>query len=160
MASFRTKRGRCILDEDKMYLTSSFKGHMKRLWEGNKVLLFGFSALYIWIGYAVVFGLDAAVLAGAGLGLVLVAISYITNHFRNFSSDSIIEKDNINSIKASKGSKTLTRPRFVVKFDKNGEEKNRYIMMPSLWLSYGSEEFEKAKEIFRDEGLELEEPEE
>jgi hypothetical protein len=43
----------------------------------------------------------------------------------------------------------------IVKYERDGERKNRYIQMPSKFGD-GDEEFEKAKDLFRSVGLPLE----
>lgn len=59
-------------------------------------------------------------------------------------------------MKPVSGTKWISRPRFIVKYRRDGERKNRYIQMPSKF-GYGDEEFERAKEIFRSENVPLEE---
>jgi hypothetical protein len=81
------------------------------------------------------------------IGIGIIGVSYIINHFRGFSYDYVIPREKIQSFTAVEGSKGFTRPRFIVEFEKNGEVRKRYIMMPSKLLSYGEEEFEKAQRI-------------
>ncbi|MFB6241596.1 MAG: hypothetical protein ABEJ36_02225 [Candidatus Nanosalina sp.] len=162
MTSFRTKRGRCILDSENLYLSSSWTGQLKRYWEGGgfgKFMLVSLAMLPVIIlsnflmvdEYSVLSGLGI----GLGLGLGIMAFAYIVNYFRGFSTDRVIHRDGIEEFKAVEGSKGVTRPRFIVKFEKGGETRNRYIMMPSKILSYGEEEFGEAKEKLRDEGFKV-----
>jgi len=46
-----------------------------------------------------------------------------------------------------------TRPRFVVTYEVGGETGRRYVVMPSLWLSYGEAAFRRANETFRNAGV-------
>jgi hypothetical protein len=59
-------------------------------------------------------------------------------------------------VTATEGTTGLTRPRFVVHYDRDGEREKRYVMLPSLWLDHGEEAFERAKTIFRDVGVPVE----
>jgi hypothetical protein len=56
-----------------------------------------------------------------------------------------------------RGTRGLTRPRFVVTYTVDEDTKRRYVPMPSLWLSYGEREFRRAAAAFRDAGIRIRE---
>jgi hypothetical protein len=152
MPSFRTKRGTCRLGDRTLELESSLGMQLKRYREGNRLL---FASLLSVLGAAV--GLPVvALLAGdlrlvglyGGAFLVVSLGARVSNAVRGFTSDDEIPLDAIRKVRAVRGTKGLTRPRFVVRYERDGEEKRRYVMMPSLWLSYGPAEFERARECF------------
>jgi hypothetical protein len=162
VTSFRTKRGRCILDDERLYLSSSWAGQMRRYQEGGffgKIMLVSLAALPVIILFNLIMVDGTEVLEGFGIGLGLglggILLAYLINYFRGFATDRVIQRDAIESFKAVEGSKGVSRPRFILKFEKNGEKRNRYIMMPSKFLSYGEEEFEEAKDKLREEGFEV-----
>jgi len=164
MVNFRTNRGRCIIDEENLYLSSSWTGLFKRYLEGGIVGKVAFASLFA-LPFVLLLNLSTGnispfldgILIGSILGGTLLASILLINYFRNFSYDRVIPKDSINKVKVVEGTEGLSQPRFIVKFEKNGEIRNRYIYMPSKLLSYGKEEFNKAQEILKDEGFELEE---
>ncbi|MDY7081403.1 MAG: hypothetical protein SXQ77_03110 [Halobacteria archaeon] len=150
---FRTKRGRCVIDDESLRLESSFVGYLKRLKEGN-LLIFGSVLLAsIFVVGAFVLGDLRKFLVGVGIGVSIVVVSYAVNRLRGFTSDDKIDLDAIRRVKAVEGTKGLTRPRFVIEYEKGDKTKKRYVMMPSKWLSYGDDEFEKAKETFQELGV-------
>ena len=157
-SSFRTKRGRCILDieVDELRLTSSWRGQFKRYYEGSK-LIFVMMTLFFF-GYLPVALLTAGLqtlLATLGIGLIIVAGGQLSNYVRGFTSTPRIPFDAVTAIESVEGS-WWTRPRFVVSYTINETEKKRYVMLPSPHLSYTDEEFEKAKYLFRQHSLPLE----
>ncbi|WP_435066443.1 hypothetical protein [Haloplanus sp. C73] len=160
MPSFRTKRGRCHLDGDALRLESSFRGQFRRYREGGlwpTLLLCGslLSAAVILVTQLLA-GDWRPLLFGIGAFLALWVAGRVSNAVRGFTSTTEIPLDAIDHVTAVPGTSGLTRPRFVVAYDANGETKRRYVMMPSRWLSYGDTEFERAKETFRDAGIDVE----
>jgi hypothetical protein len=161
MPSFRTKRGRCHLDGETLRLESSFRGYARRLREGNRLLFWAYVvAMLVAVGTPL-----SLVLSGeyqnlwlilGGVALVVV-IARTSNYLRGFTSDEAIPLGDVVRVTATKGSKGFTRPRFVVHYDRDGKRKKRHVMMPSLWLDYGDEAFERASAAFREAGLPVEE---
>ena len=74
---------------------------------------------------------------GAILGTFLITGGIIVNYFRDFSYDRKIPRNSINKFKIVEETKGLSKPRFIMKFEKNNEEKKRHIIIPSKFLSYG-----------------------
>ncbi|MFB6213037.1 MAG: hypothetical protein ABEJ07_00510 [Candidatus Nanohaloarchaea archaeon] len=160
MTSFRTKRGRCIIDGDDLYLSSSMAGLFRRFWEGGRLgrlLAVSYLVFFAWFFYKLLFDLGTPFKVGIALGAALLALSYVTNSLRGFSRQRVIPLDSVKEVSFTEGRPGLTRPRFIVEFEKEGgEQKKRYIMMPSLWLDYSEEEVGKAKMMFEDKGLRAE----
>ncbi|MFB6143802.1 MAG: hypothetical protein ABEJ98_00685 [Candidatus Nanohaloarchaea archaeon] len=161
MTSFRTKRGRCVIDDGSVYLSSSLSGLLKRYCEGGyfgKLLLFFYALLPVYLFYAI-WTADIYFVAGMGIGLVILASLYAVNYFRGFRYGSVFPRESVESFTAVEGSKGFTRPRFVMKFRRGDDLRKRYVMMPSKFLSYGEEEFEEAKRKLEQEGFEVREDE-
>ncbi|WP_424017144.1 hypothetical protein ACOZ4N_14850 [Halorientalis pallida] len=160
MPSFRTKRGRCHLDGDTLRLESSIRGYARRLREGNRLLFWGYVvAMLVAVGTPL-----WLILSGESqdLGLILGGVVLVvggaraSNYLRGFTSDEAIPLDDVVRVTATEGRKGLTRPRFVVHYDRDGTRKKRYVMMPSLWLDYGEAAFERANAAFREAGVPVE----
>jgi len=161
MPSFRTKRGRCHLDGDTLRLESSLRGQWRRYREGGRLpaLLMAGAVLapLVVVVSALVTGDTRTLLLFVGVVVGVVVLGRLSNHLRGFTAAEEIPVDAISRVETKRGTKGLTRPRFVVVYDADGETKRRYVMMPSLWLSYGEAEFRRAKETFRDAGIVVEE---
>jgi hypothetical protein len=157
MPSFRTKRGRCHLDDDMLRLESSFRGQLRRYREGNRLFFWAYvAAMLTMVGVLVgqlLAGETRTLLLTGGAIAGIVLLARVTNRLRGFTADEEIPIDVISHVTAVRGTKRLTRPRFVVAYDADGERKRRYVMMPSLWLSYGEAEFRRATATFREAGI-------
>lgn len=160
MPSFRTKRGRCHLDGDTLCLESSLRGQFRRLREGSRVLFWTYVlALLSAAGFLVSAGLAGEYWhlgLSVGGALLVIALGYGRNALRGFTRDAEIPLEDVVCVTATAGTKGLTRPRFVVHYERDGERRKRYVTMPSLWLDYGEAEFERAKACFRAQGLTVE----
>ncbi|MFB6101324.1 MAG: hypothetical protein ABEJ73_02020 [Haloplanus sp.] len=160
MPAFRTKRGRCHLDDDALRLDSSLGGQLRRYREGSRLVFWSYIGILV-VGFGF---LVAKLLAGdvrttvltVGAVGAVVAVARASNYLRGFTSADEIPRDAITHVTAVRGTKGLTRPRFVVTYEADGETKRRYVMMPSLWLSYGEAEFGRATEVFRRVGIPVE----
>lgn len=161
MPSFRTKRGRCYLDGGSLRIESSIRGYARRLREGNRLLFWSYVvAMLVAVGTPLTLLLSGE---SQDLGLILggvvlvVVIARASTYLRGFTSDEAIPLDDVARVTATTGTTGLTRPRFVVHYDRDGKRKKRYVMMPSLWLDYGEEAFERASAAFREAGIPVEE---
>ena len=157
MTDFRTRRGNCVVSENGLQLHSSVRGRLKRLAEAHPLRILLYVIIPMYPIYTVVQYGIADVWPGLAIGLALAAV-YLTfgygyNYVRGFTYDDTIPRDSITAVKPVRGTKGISRPRFVVVYEREGAEKRRYIQMPSTFLAYGGEEFEKAKEILRSAGL-------
>ncbi|WP_276300651.1 hypothetical protein [Halorussus lipolyticus] len=158
MASFRTKRGRCVLTDDELRIESGLVSHARRYWEGNRLLLVAYLGVY-----GVLLGASASILAdgdswdalGVGVGAVavLLVVGRVLNRRRDVTGDDRIAFHDVERVEAIEGDDWLTRPRFVVHYWRGDGVKRRHVMMPSGLLSYGDSEFERAKELLRERGL-------
>jgi len=161
MPSFRTKRGRCHLDDGRLRLESSLRGQLRRYREGSRVLFVSYLVVIaVAVGYPIVLvatGEYRTVLYwGGGIALIL-GVGYAINRWRGFTRDDEIPLDAITHVTAKKGTRGLTRPRFVVTYASDEGTKRRYVMMPSTYLSYGEDEFERGEAAFREVGVPVEE---
>ncbi|EMA38087.1 hypothetical protein [Halococcus hamelinensis] len=157
VTSFRTKRGRCVLDNEagELRLTSSWRGQFRRYYEGNTLVFVG---MVLVLGYlpVVLISLERrTLLVGLGLLLVLLVGGRLSNYVRGFTSAHRIPLDSVVAIEPIEGS-PVTRPRFVVSYSEAGTVKRRYVMLPSRYLSYTGEEFGEAKSLFRGHDLPVE----
>lgn len=157
-SSFRTKRGRCILDTEAgaLRLTSSWRGQFKRYYEGSK-LIFAMMVLFFFIYVPIALltaGLQTLLII-LGIILVIVGGGQLSNYVRGFTSTECVPLDEITAVEPVEGS-WWTQPRFIVSYATNKSEKKRYVILPSSHLSYTGEEFEKAKDLFRQHDLPLE----
>jgi hypothetical protein len=159
--SFRTKRGRCHVDDGRLRLDSSLRGQLRRYREGGRRFLWGYvGALLAGFGFLLVelaAGDSRTVLLVCGTAVAVVVVARVVNARRGFTTTDEIPLDAIDHVRPVRGTRGLTRPRFVVGYERDGEQRRRYVMMPSLWLPYGAETFRRAKETFRDAGLAVEE---
>jgi len=160
VATFRTKRGRCVLTDEELRVESGLYLQARRYWEGNKVLLGGYLGLYGALAVAAVRTLRAgdwrAVAVGALAVTTLLVAGRAVNRRHGVGSADRIPLYDVESVAAVEGDDWLTRPRFVVRYWRNGGVKERYVMMPSGLLSYADEEFERAKSAFRERGIPVE----
>lgn len=160
MPSFRTKRGRCHLADGRLRVESSLRGQFERLYEGNRLIFLSYVVVVlVAVGYPVtllLFGDLRTFGYWTGGVALLVGGAYAVNYWRGFRRDDEIPLADITRIEALEGRTGLTRPRFVVHYDRDGEPRRRYVMMPSSILSYGDDEFEQAKDAFREAGLHVE----
>ncbi|MFB6195320.1 MAG: hypothetical protein ABEI80_04050 [Haloplanus sp.] len=160
MPSFRTKRGWCRID-DTLTLESSLRGQLRRYREGSRLLFWSYvGSLLFVVGFVAVELLAGdlrTVLFATIAAVAVVAVSRGSNYIRGFTTDDEIPVAAITHVTAVEGTTGVTRPRFVVTYEDEGETRHRYVMMPSLWLSYGEDEFRRAKEAFRDAGIPVEE---
>ncbi|UPV73642.1 hypothetical protein M0R89_13975 [Halorussus limi] len=160
MASFRTKRGRCVLTDDELRVESGLYLQAKRYWEGNRPLL----AVYLGLYAALLVASARVASSGEWRALVVGAIAVVTllvagraaNRRRGVGSADRIPLYDVESVTAVAGDDWLTRPRLVVRYWRDGGVKRRRVMMPSGLLSYGESEFERAKRTFRERGIPVE----
>ena len=85
-------------------------------------------------------------------GLIGLYLVYGIIKSRSNSATPIIERKEIKSVTYNSGTSGLTRPRFEVEFNDNGQLKKRLIMLPGT-LAGGQSEADKAVQIMRDERL-------
>lgn len=158
MEYFKTRSGQCWITDEAIQIDESYIGRLKRHYDETPLLALSWLIFPLYVLYLLVFEdweWDWYVLGLAGAGTYL-AFGYASTPVRDFTYDDRIGRDAIETVKPVSGTRGLSRPRFIVKYKRNGERKHRYIQMPSKF-GYGNEEFEKAKKLFRSEGIPLEE---
>lgn len=85
-------------------------------------------------------------------GLIGLYLIYGIVKSRNNSATPIIERKDIKSVTYNARTSGLTRPRFEIEFNDNGQIKKRLIMLPGTLVG-GQSEGEKAVKIMKDEKL-------
>jgi hypothetical protein len=161
MKSFRTRGGQCRITDDVIRLDNSYIGRIKRQYDENTLLsLLWVISIPLWVLYFFMMSDWETVALGLGIALAVagayLTFGYVYNYVRNFTYDDRIQRDAIEMVKPVEGTTGISRPRFIVTYEQEGERKNRYIQMPSKF-GYGDEEFETAKELFQSVGIPLEE---
>jgi len=157
VSSFRTKRGRCVIEDDTLALESSLRGQLARYREGNRLLYWCYVGILLalvgWVGSRLLFGFDQRDLLTVGVIVGLLALARGIAWTRGFTSADTIPVSAIDRVNAIDGAKGVTRPRFIVHYERDGDEKKRYVMMASRFLSYGDDEFETAIAVFREHDI-------
>jgi|GEM_PF-1385009 len=169
---FETKRGECRIEDGRLVLDESVLGYLRNLSAGywgadewwRKAIFLG-TALSIPIGVASI-GLSVAgdsfdpVATATGGGAVLAVFGVLTVYqrvVRGFTNRSTIPLDAIERVSFTRGTKGATRPRFVVTFVADGERRQRYVLLPSLYMPDTERVIEAAKSTFRAQGFDIHE---
>jgi hypothetical protein len=149
-----------VLTADELRIESGLVSHIRRYWEGNRLLLAAYLAVYaaLLAASASVVGRGNwdALAVGVGVVAALLVAGRILNRRHDVTGDDRIALHDVERIEAVEGNDWLTRPRFVVHYWRGNGLKRRYVMMPSGLLSYGDTEFERAKELLRERGVSVE----
>jgi hypothetical protein len=149
-----------VLADNELRIESGLVSHVRRYWEGNRLLL----AAYLTV-YAALLGASASVVGqgnwgalavGVGAVAALLLAGRVLNRRHDVTGENRIPLHDVERVEAVEGNDWLTRPRFVVHYWHGGGLKRRYVMMPSGLLSYGDSEFERAKDVLRERGLSVE----
>lgn len=158
MSSFKTKRGTCSLTSDELRIEESYRGQLKRYYEGvtttKRSIVLG---LLMFGGMAVAFidiiRTDQWVLFYImGLGIPLVLIGYGIDYVRGFRRVETIPRDAITEITSIDGT-IWTHQRFIVTYETEGRMSKRRIRLPSRQFAFTDQEFERAKQLFRTNDL-------
>lgn len=154
--TFRTKTGFCHVTADKIILTrDGVIGNISSVTVGNNIsrilIIYGLlSIVLIYFAYDSYVKGDTAMTLFFGLiGLYLI---YGIVKSRHNSATPIIERKDIKNVTYNSGTSGLTRPRFEIEFNDNGQIKKRLIILPG---TLGGEQSEGAKavQIMKDEKL-------
>lgn len=160
MASFRTRRGRCVLTDDELRIESGLASHVRRYWEGNRPLLAAYLAVYAALAVAAGRVLVRGDWDALAFGLVAVAAAVVAGRRfgtrRDITRDSSIPLYDVEAVEAYPGEARFSPPRFVVRYWRDGGVKRRYVLMPSRTLSYADAEFEAATRLLRERGVPVE----
>ena len=154
--TFRTKTGFCHVTADKIILTrDGVIGNISTVTVGNNIsrILIIYGLLSIGLIY---FAYDSYVKGETAMtlffGLIGLYLIYGIVKSRNNSATPIIERKDIKNVIYNAGTSGLTRPRFEIEFNDNGQIKKRLIMLPRT-LGGGQSEGDKAVQIMKDEKL-------
>jgi hypothetical protein len=149
-----------VLTGDELRVESGLYLQTRRYWEGNKALLAGYLGLYGALSLAAVRTLSTGDWRAAAVGALAVTVLFVVGRAvgrrHGVGSADRIPLHDVASVAAVEGDDWLTRPRFVVRYWRGGEVRERYVMMPSGLLSYADEEFERAESAFRERGISVE----
>lgn len=161
--AFETKRGWCVVEDDGLRLQGSTFGYLRNLYGGywqrgsrRQRLLFAVTAVGLPLGIV------GAVLSGPSLPALAVALAaYLAfaayqRVVRGFSADDWIPLSAIEDVRAVSGSTGLTRPRLVVRYRAAGNERRRYVMLPSRHLPGRGDALERAVALLRERGVPVE----
>lgn len=163
--SFPTKTGRCEIDGDALRLVEQPGGNVRTMYDG--VLRRG--PLWRRLGLVVLYlglfaGLALVVVTApwtgfvvAAAALALLGVSWYRSRRHGFTDDREIPLDAVDSVVAREGLPMLTRPRFVVRYDDDGERKRRYVLLPSGLYEGTDDAFEAGKRQFERRGIAVEE---
>src|SRR5687767_903924 len=130
---FKTKTGFCHVTEDKIILTrDGVIGKIATVAVGNStsrmLIIYGLVSVgLLYFAYDSYVNGDTEMSLCAGL-IGLYLIYGVVNSRRN-STSPIIDRKNIKSLNYNPGISGLTRPRFEVEFNDNGQIKRRLIML-------------------------------
>jgi len=153
---FRTKTGYCHVTADKIILTrDGVIGNISNVTVGNNIsrilIIYGLLSIgLIYFAYDSYVKGDTAMTLFFGLTGLYLIYGIVKN--RNNSAIPIIERKDIKNVTYNAGTFGLTRPRFEIEFNDNGQIKKRLIMLPGI-LSGGQSEGDKAVQIMKDEKL-------
>lgn len=167
---FETKRGECRIEDGTLVLDESirqqFENWYRGYWqEGGRTGTLLFLGLLLGASWVVLYPLVLAVsgrwtmLAIFGVAIILVlGVLRAINRWRSFTSRARIPLDSISEVTLNRGTSGITRPRFVVTYEVDGEERHRYVMLPSTFMAHGEERIETAIVVFERHGFDIDDP--
>jgi hypothetical protein len=154
--TFRTKTGFCHVTADRIILTrDGVIGNISKVMVGKAIsrMLIIYGLLSIGLIY---FAYDSHVKGDTTMTLLFALIGlYLINGIvksRNNSVIPMIERKDIKNVNYNAGILGLTRPRFEIEFNYNGQIKKRLIILPGI-LDAGQSEGDKAVQIMKNEKL-------
>lgn len=151
---FRTKTGRCVVTDGEVRLEPDLREAV-RGYDRSAVVL-GTGILLGIAGGAVLTGTSPSVVAlGVLVGALFSVAGIGANVYREHSRITSIPFEQIQHVTVREGRLLTLSPRFVINRDSRQGEAVRYVMMHSIRFSSGREEFERGKELFLRNGLEL-----
>ncbi|MFB6241600.1 MAG: hypothetical protein ABEJ36_02245 [Candidatus Nanosalina sp.] len=166
MDEVRVKKGFCRFSEDQLMLEETVSGYVSNMldmWRdgGNReravftlivaVLGFSFSAVFTFI-------MTSSPIQLMTFSVLLIAAllsAWIHKKYHGFTSDKFIPLEEIDSVRYVEGNKWLTCPRFVINYADGGEERKRYVVMPTHFLPGVREDVEEMKRQFEDRDIEV-----
>lgn len=161
MARFRTKRGACFVSDGKIRLDESYRDQLNRYYEearrSNRGLVLVtalFVSLLLMAFYTARAGPEMLPYL-LGFATILGVLGYTADRVRGFRRVETISCEAITAVRAIERSRA-THPRFVVKYEDAEGTHRRRIKLPSRHFPDTEREFERAKQLFRSNGVPLE----
>lgn len=159
MEGFRTKRGRCVFDEQvgELRLHGSWRGYLRNVYAGSTwrflamLLLPVFTLVNLYAASRS--GLAREFVLGVALVVGIAAVYSVVRFARGFGDDESIP---LGAIHFVEGDGRRTHPQFVVYYGEDGEETTCRVTLPSKRLSYTMDEFEEAWRTFERYGVPVE----
>lgn len=154
--TFKTRTGFCHVTPEQIILTrDGIIGNISRVTVGSKatriLIVYGLVTLgVIYFAHGSFIRGDMA--TGLFFGLIGLYLIYGILKSRNNSAKPIIDRKDIKKVTYHSGISGLTRPRFVVEFNDNGQMKKRFIILHGTLIG-GQREADKAVQVMRDEEL-------
>ncbi|ESP88788.1 hypothetical protein [Candidatus Halobonum tyrrellensis] len=160
---FPTKRGECVVGDDAVRIEGSRLGYLRNLrdsyWRSDEAWR---KAVFLGIVVGVPLGalnplfdgvdrFDLYVY-GATAALVAVLAGY-QRLVRGFTTTDRIPLSAVREVALVEGTRGVTRPRFVVRYDDDGRERRRYVHMPSPYTPDGGEAVERGRAAFAAAGV-------
>lgn len=159
MDDVRIKKGKIVFGSDRLMLEETFSGHISNIldmWrEGGRderiafsvtafVFFFSLSSIvnFLILGSPIQIGFFGILMMSA---LMLAWIHKLENGFTN---EKFIQKSEINSVDFNPGMKWVTCPRFIINYQEDGEEKKRYVIMPTHLIPGVDRDIEEMKHKF------------
>lgn len=160
MERFRTKRGTCFIKHGELRLDENYRGQFKRYYEGARssklgfVLVLASFTFFFWEAATIVLNDRWILPYFFGTVVAVVIFAYTIDHLRGFRRPETIPLDAITEIRVITGS-LWTHRRFVVIYEKDNRPRKRRIRIQSRGFAFSKREFERAKQLFRSNGLSL-----
>ncbi|GGM62595.1 hypothetical protein J2752_001539 [Halarchaeum rubridurum] len=170
--AFDTKRGTARFDDGALVLDASVVGYARSLYRGywrsdvwwRKALFVGYVCWLVvalgWSGRLLTRLLTRRadliwVAVGAGVVLALVVALRLLDYVRGYRSPDRLALDRVESVRATRGEKGLTRPRLVLTYRDGDATRKRRVNLPSRYLSHGDETYERAVAAFVERGFDV-----
>lgn len=164
---FPTKRGECVVGDDAIRVEGSRLGSLRNLRDGywrsddvwRKAVFLG---TVVGVPLAVVNplldGLDRFDLYVYGAAAALAALlAGYQRLVRGFTATDRVPRSAVREVALVAGTKGLTRPRFVVRYEDDGRERRRYVQMPSRYTPEGDAALDRARAAFDAAGIDVRE---
>lgn len=159
---FRINTGECIIEDDKLIIDISISGTVRRIYEGSKIFFFIIVSILIWEIISIIFDIwifsrEVALwtLALGGGISVIISIFWIWSlNTGNLTRDTVIPLSSIQYVDCSESG---LFPRIIIKYQKDGSNVSRFLQFPYSWFSYTHKEYEKAKRLFENEDVNVDE---
>ncbi|MCB9555253.1 MAG: hypothetical protein H6707_04060 [Deltaproteobacteria bacterium] len=154
--TFRTKTGICTIEPGRILISrEGSRGFLARLLVGNSIkrilVVYSFFGVVL-LGVGSLFLMTDRLFEGAMLVLSAALLLRAVIKSRHNTAASEIAREDVIKIENHEPNEGLTRGYFTVHYQEKDAVKKRLIMLPGS-LSKGTDEYQKAVNILRDQGL-------